>query len=290
MVPFLFTIIACGAISGFHSLVSSGTSSKQLSKETDALPVGYGSMLMEAVLATLVLIAVAAGIGLKYKTDGVVLTGYNAWSAHYSSWMAVNKGLGAKLSAFVNGSANMIETMHIPGYIAVIVIGVFIASFAGTTLDTATRLQRYIIAEFFSNLKIKFMSGKYVATFLAVATAAVLTFATGASGAGALTLWPMFGAVNQLLAALGLLVITVYLKKKGPGYFLIAGIPCIFMLTMTIWAIILNEMSFIHKGNYMLAVVNGIILLLAIWMVIEVTAVFFGKTEKTVSDKVVAAE
>lgn len=308
--PFLFITIACGAISGFHSLVSSGTTSKQLSKESDALPVGYGSMIMEAVLATLVLIAVSAGIGLKFKTNSTILTGYAAWNEHYSSWMAVNKGLGAKLSAFVQGSANMIETLHIPNYIAVIIIGVFIASFAGTTLDTATRLQRYIISEFFNNIKtnyldaniqginlkrniysklrigkltplvgIKFMSGKYIATLIAVVTAGCLTFATGASGAGALTLWPMFGAVNQLLAALGLLVVSIYLKRKGGIKFLLTAIPCVFMLTMTLWATIINEIAFFKQEKILLGIVNGVTLLLAIWMVVETVIVFLRKKE-----------
>ena len=277
--PFLFITIACGAISGFHSLVSSGTTSKQLSKESDALPVGYGSMIMEAVLATLVLIAVSAGIGLKFQTNTKILTGYAAWSEHYSSWMAVNRGLGAKLSAFVQGSANMIETLHIPNYIAVIIIGVFIASFAGTTLDTATRLQRYIISEFFNNIKLKFMSNKYIATLIAVITAGSLTFATGASGAGALTLWPMFGAVNQLLAALGLLVISIYLKRKGGIKFLLTAIPCVFMLTMTLWATIINEIAFFKQEKILLGIVNGITLLLAIWMVIETVIVFLRKKE-----------
>jgi carbon starvation protein len=272
--PFLFITIACGAISGFHSLVSSGTTSKQLSKESDALPVGYGSMIMEAVLATLVLIAVSAGIGLKFKTHaGVELTGFSAWNEHYSSWMAA-KGLPAKLDAFVQGSANMIETLHIPNYVAVIIIGVFIASFAGTTLDTATRLQRYIIAEFFNNVKMKFMSGKYIATFTAVATAGALAFATGANGKGAMKLWPMFGAVNQLLAALGLLVVSIYLKKKGGVKFLLTALPCLFMLAMTLWATTVNEISFIKHGKILLGIVNGITLTLAVWMVIETVIVF----------------
>lgn len=274
MLPFLFITIACGAISGFHSLVSTGTTSKQVSKETDALPVGYGSMIMEAVLATLVLIAVSAGIGIKYATKSGVLTGYAAWSEHYSSWFAA-KGLPAKLDAFVQGSANMIDTLYIPNYIAVIIIGVFVASFAGTTLDTATRLQRYIIAEFFNSLKIKFMTNKYIASFTAVLTAGILAFATGASGTGAMKLWPMFGAVNQLLAAIGLLVVSVYLKRKGGLKFLVAAIPCIFMLGMTLWAVTLNEINFFKQKNILLGTVNGITLILAVWMIIEIFLVFF---------------
>jgi carbon starvation protein len=277
LLPFIFITIACGAISGFHSLVSSGTTSKQLKNETDALSVGYGSMIMESVLAVLVLIAVSAGIGMKYSlANGEILKGVAAWNEHYSSWGAVTKGLGAKLSAFICGSANMIETLGIPNEIAVIVLGVFVASFAGTTLDTATRLQRYIISEMMVDMRLEKFSGKYISTFLAVASAAALAFATGAGGVGAMKLWPMFGAVNQLLATLGLLVVTVYLKRKYNSFqYLLTALPCMFMLSMTLWATIINELNFINRSQVLLAVVNGFILLLVIWMVIESVLVLY---------------
>jgi carbon starvation protein len=275
LAPVLFITIACGAISGFHSLVSSGTTAKQLEKESDALPVGYGSMLLESALAGLVLVAVAAGIGMGYKGE----SGVAAWNAHYGSWQAAAGGLGAKLRAFVAGSANMIETIGVPRNVARIIIGVFVASFAGTTLDTATRLQRYIVAEFFKNIGAKAMSGKYAATFVAVGTAGVLTFVSGADGKGALKLWPMFGAVNQLLAALGLLVVSVYLKRKGGWRHLVTSIPCAFMLAMTLWAVALNELGFIEKGNYFLAVVNGATGAMAVWMAVESVAAFFSKPD-----------
>jgi len=270
--PFLFITIACGAISGFHSLVSSGTTAKQLEKESDALPVGYGSMLLESVLAMLVIVAVSAGIGMGYKG----LSGVDAWNAHYASWQAAAGGLGAKLQAFVAGSANMIETLGVPRQIAKIVIGVFIASFAGTTLDTATRLQRYIVAEFFKGVGFKRMGNKYAATFVAVATAGALTFISGADGKGALNLWPMFGAVNQLLAALGLLVVSVYLKREGGAKHWVTSIPCVFMLGMTLWAVASKEMDFIEKKNFFLAAVNGITGIMALWMAVESIRVFFA--------------
>ena len=269
MWPFLFITIACGAISGFHSLVSSGTSAKQVRYETDALFVGYGSMLLEGALAVLVIISVAAGIGMGYPTkDGQILTGVAAWTTHYSSWAAA-AGLGSKISAFVDGSANMISSIGIPTSLCVAVMGVFVASFAGTTLDTATRIQRYIISELFSNLKLDFLTGKYVATFLAVATALVLAFATGAGGKGALKLWPMFGAVNQTLAGLALIIIAAYLKTKGGIKWLVAGIPAIAMMVLTIWALLLNQTAFGAKHNLLLQAVNGISLILAVWIFIE---------------------
>ncbi|MEA1968281.1 MAG: carbon starvation protein A [Thermodesulfobacteriota bacterium] len=276
MWPFLFITIACGAISGFHSLVSSGTSSKQVRNEKDALFVGYGSMLMEGTLATLVIIAVAAGIGMGYTTkSGEVLTGVAAWTTHYSSWAAA-AGLGSKIGAFVNGSANMIASAGISIHIAIVVMGVFVASFAGTTLDTATRIQRYIVAELFTTFKMNFLTGKYIATFIAVGTALFLAFVTGAGGKGALKLWPLFGAVNQTLAALALIIITVYLKGKGGLKWMVSGIPAVFMIFMTVWALIMNQTKFGTQHNLMLQAVNGIILVIAIWIAVEGALKFFS--------------
>ncbi|MCF8083925.1 MAG: carbon starvation protein A [Deltaproteobacteria bacterium] len=276
MWPFLFITIACGAISGFHSLVSSGTSAKQVRDETDSLFVGYGSMLMEGALATLVIIAVAAGIGMGYTPKGgtETLTGVAAWTTHYSSWAAA-AGLGSKVSAFVDGSANMIVVLGIPKVFALAIMGVFVASFAGTTLDTATRIQRYVIAELAGDLRLNFLTGRYVATAIAVGSALVLAFIAGASGTGALKLWPLFGAVNQTLAALALVIITLYLEKQGGLKWLIAGIPAVFMAFMTIWAVIVNQVKFGVDQNVLLQVINICILFIAIWIVIEGLIKFF---------------
>ena len=286
VLPFIFITIACGAISGFHCLVSSGTSSKQVAKESDAQYVGYGAMLMEAVLATIVLIGVGAGIGMLYNVSlpsGEIiktLSGTEAWQAHYSSWQA-SAGLGSKINAVVIGMANMIGTLGVPRHLAIIVVGVFIASFAGTTLDSATRIQRYVVAELFRDIKCDFMANKYWATLFAVGTAAILAFVTGADGAGALTLWPLFGAINQLLAALALILITVYLKKqKGGAYYLLAAFPTVFMLIMTIWSMCLNQINFINTQKYLLGTINIISMLLALWMLVESLLVTFGKKQK----------
>jgi carbon starvation protein len=274
--PMLFITIACGAISGFHSLVSSGTSAKQVRREEDALFVGYGSMVFEGVLATFVIIAVAAGIGIAYTTaDGAVLTGTAAWTHHYANWAGA-AGLGSKVSAFVVGAANMIAAFGIPKAIAIVIMGVFVASFAGTTLDTATRIQRYVVQELSGDIKLGFMQNRYAATAFAVITAAVLAFATGASGAGALTLWPLFGATNQCLAALALLAITVYLKQRGGVRYLISGLPAAFMIVMTTWALIYNEISFVQAGNILLSVVNALVLVIALWIVVEGLSAFIG--------------
>lgn len=288
MWPFLFITIACGAISGFHSLVSSGTSAKQVRNETESLFVGYGSMLMEGALATLVIIAVAAGIGMGYTPKGgETLTGVAAWTTHYSSWAAA-AGLGAKITAFVDGSANIIGSLGIPKIITLAIMGVFVASFAATTLDTATRIQRYVIAELAGDLKLNALTGRYPATMIAVGSALILAFAAGPGGVGALKLWPLFGAVNQTLAALALIIITLYLQRLGGLKWLISGLPAIFMAVMTIWAVILNQVNFLGAHNMLLTVINICILLIAIWIVVEGAFKFFASIGKPPVDPVPA--
>jgi carbon starvation protein len=289
MWPFLFITIACGAISGFHSLVSSGTSAKQVRTEEDSLFVGYGSMLLEGTLATLVVVAVAAGIGMGYITKGgETLTGVAAWTTHYSSWAAA-AGLGSKISAFVDGSANMIGSLGIPKGICLVIMGVFVASFAATTLDTATRIQRYVVAELFGDLNLTFLTNRYPATVVAVGSGLILAFATGASGTGALKLWPMFGAVNQTLAALALIIITLYLQRKGGTKWMFAGFPALFMAVMTIWAVIVNQVNWLGAHNMLLSIINICILIIAVWIVIEGLIKFFSSYGTTPGEPAPAA-
>jgi carbon starvation protein len=275
--PFLFVTIACGAVSGFHSLVASGTSPKQISTEPDAQFVGYGSMLLEGFLAVLVIICVGAGISMGVKAlDGTILTGSDAWTRYYASWMG-DKGLADKVAPVVRGAANMIETVGLPQSVGVTLMGVFIASFAGTTLDTAVRIQRYIISELTTDLKIPALSNRWAATTIAVATAAGLAFVNGASGAGAMILWPLFGIANQLLAALALLIVTMYLKKKGGIKFILTGIPALIMLTIASYSMFIKEKDFIanFKNDWLLVIIGCALSVLALWTVIETVIVFF---------------
>ncbi|MGB3477953.1 MAG: carbon starvation protein A [bacterium] len=257
--PFLFITIACGAISGFHSLVSSGTSSKQLSKETHARFIGYGSMLMEGALATIVIICCTAGLG-----------NVQAWTARYADW-SVASGLGAKLTAFVDGASTFLTALGLGKTFAQTVLGVFIVSFAATTLDSATRIQRYIVTELAKDLKINFLTKRHTATALVIVCALALALVKP-DGTGALVLWPLFGASNQLLAGLALMVITVYLHKKGKPIFYTA-IPMVFMVIMTSWAMILNMTNFYKGANWLLFCINGIIMIFVIWMIVEVIMV-----------------
>lgn len=278
--PFMFVVIACGAISGFHSLVASGTSAKQVAKETDSLFVGYGSMLLEGFLAVLVLVCVAAGIGMALKIEGgEILTGSRAWQYQYSTWMGA-KGLTDKIAPVVIGAANMMGKLGLPEVVGTTLMGVFIASFAGTTLDTSTRIQRYVISELAADLRIPLLANRWTATTFAVLTAAGLAFATGADGTGAMKLWPLFGSANQLLAALALLVVTLYLKSKGGMKFVVTAVPCLIMLFLTSWAMIKNEMNFINKGNWLLVTIGAGIFLLALWMTIEAFITFGSRNSK----------
>ena len=149
--PFLFITIACGAISGFHCLVSSGTTSKQISSESDAQFIGYGSMLTEGFLAVLVILACVAGLGLGTNLNGEFFKGEAAYNARYESWGGA-AGLSSKIGAFVDGAANFLKALSISETFAVSLMGVFVASFAATTLDTACRLQRYVIQELASTI------------------------------------------------------------------------------------------------------------------------------------------
>ena len=279
--PFMFVIIACGAISGFHSLVASGTSPKQVAKETDCQFVGYGSMLLEGTLAVLVIICVAAGIGMALKTaGGSILTGTDAWQHQYSSWMGA-RGLPDKIAPVVMGAANMMGTLGLPEAVGITLMGVFIASFAGTTLDTSVRIQRYVVSELAGDLRIPGLANRWSATSFAVLTAAALAFATGADGKGAMTLWPLFGSANQLLASLALLVVTIYLKRKGGLKFLVTAVPCVVMLAITNWAMVRNETNFLADKNWLLVVIGAGIFALALWMTVEAVIAFFGLWHST---------
>jgi carbon starvation protein len=267
MLPFLFITIACGAISGFHSLVSSGTTSKQLKVETDAHYVGYGSMLMEGALATLVILACCAGLGM--GKGGLV--GEEAWrSVYHGSWGTMT-GLGPTVGAFVEGAANMIAALGIPVKLAVGIVAVMVACFAATTLDTATRLQRYIIQELGTTLRVPALTNKYAATTVAVVTGGALALipsAAGGPGTGGMILWPLFGTVNQLLAGLAFMVVAFYLVRHSkPVWFLV--VPLALMVVLPAWALTLQLQDFWAERNYLLVGLGGLVFALQGWMLVE---------------------
>jgi len=269
--PFLFVVIACGAVSGFHSLAASGTTVRQMDKETDALPIGYGAMLLEAVLATLVIAACIAG----FRSEA-------AWMAHYGTWSAAG-GLGAKLGAFVQGSSSFLGTLGIPVSLASTIIAVLIVSFGATTLDSAARIQRYVISELASDLRLNFLTKVHPATVAAIGSAAILALYKGGGGGGML-LWPVFGTANQLLGGLVLIVITVYLLRRGVSV-LPALLPTGFLLVMTTWALLhkIVEFSGVAEGkraDVPLLVIALAILALEVWMIVEAIRVVRERRKK----------
>ena len=300
--PFLFITIACGAVSGFHCLVSSGTSSKQLRCESDARLVGFGSMLTEGFLAVLVILACVAGLGLGISDgQGGVLLGSDAWDARYTGWTTMS-GLGAKVGAFVDGSANFLKALGISESFATALMGVFVASFAATTLDTACRLQRYVVQELAAGIirfkqndlsedapspritlsanPLTWLVNKHGATLFAIAVAwwmASLPSAAGKpAGTGGLILWPLFGATNQLLGGLAFLVIIFWMRRQRmPVWFVM--IPALFMLILPAWAMayqifgqaVGSQLSWIEQERWLLGGIGSVSLILEAWMVAE---------------------
>ena len=254
--PLLFITIACGAISGFHGLVASGTSAKQLNKETDARYVGYGGMVGEGALALTSILATTAGFALVVGVDG--------WHAHYGSWASASSGATA---AFVSGVGVLAEGIGIPQGVAVIFAAVVVISFAATTMDTGVRLQRYIISELGAQYKVKAAQNRWVATFVAIAACAVLALGLD-RGAGGMRLWPLFGTTNQLTGALTLLVVTLFLiKLRRPIW--VTAIPMVFLLFMTTWAMVLNLVRYYTDSQAVLLALGGAIFVLELWLVLE---------------------
>jgi carbon starvation protein len=254
--PLLFVTIACGAVSGFHSLVSSGTTVRQLNKETDALPIGYGAMLVEGVLAILVVMACAAGLGAE------------AWQGghEYGSWSSMGgAGLAVQLSAVVQGGANFLKQLGIPPAFGSALLAVTIVAFAMTTLDTATRLLRFNVEELCRSLGMRFLANRFFASFVAVA--AIAFFAVVLSSGGKV-LWLMFGTTNQMLAGLTLLTVSVFLYKlRRPIIYTV--IPMLLMLGISAYAMFGQLRSFFASDNWAMVVVTVVILGMAVWLIIE---------------------
>jgi carbon starvation protein len=243
--PVLFVTIACGAISGFHSLVASGTTSKQLDKESDAKVVGFGGMLIESFLA---IISVGAVIVLS--------------RGEYLGRL----GEEGPVPLFASGLGNMISSMGISEQFAVGFVALTVSAFALTTLDTCTRLARFTLQEYFEDVKspvgMKISQNRYVSTSVVV----ILSIMLLASG-GFTTLWPIFGSANQLLAALALLTIAVWLIRQKINATFVT-IPMFFMFTVTLTSLGLFAWKNFQTKAYILSIIAALLFVLSIALIV----------------------
>ena len=255
MIPFLFITIACGAISGFHGLVSSGTTSKQVGRMTDARPIGYAGMLGEGTLGMLAVLATTAGFA---NADG--------WATHYASWGAAS-GLAPKLEAFVNGGGRFVAELGVPFETATTFIAVMVIAFAATSLDTGARILRLIISELAGLYGVEPLRNRYAAAGVGIGAAALLAV-TQAGGKGGLILWPLFGTTNQLVAGLTLLVVSIWLRRSGRPY-LYTLIPMLLVVSATLAAMVGEARSHFSAQNWLLAAASTLILVLDVWVLGE---------------------
>ncbi len=247
--PALFVTVACGAISGFHSIVGSGTTAKQLDKETDAKIIGYGGMLIEGILAVLSLLSVA--------------------SLDQQHFLEILNTKGA-VAAFSTGVANFIHNipfLNIPIDAATSFAALAVSAFALTSLDTATRLARYSFQEFFEikdrNEQSILVKNRFIATAVTVLFGASLTL-SGQS----MSIWPVFGSANQLLAAIALLAITVWVAYLNIDI-KFTLIPMLFMFAVTLTSLLMLFYTNILSRNYTLSFVSLLLFILAILLALQ---------------------
>jgi carbon starvation protein len=253
--PLLFITIACGALSGFHGIVASGTSSKQLNKETDARFVGYLGALGEGSLALITLIAVS---GALYAATP------EQWYVLYSQFG--NGGAGAFIAG---GGALLAEGWGMSQLFAETLLATMVVLFAGTTMDAGVRLQRYIIQEWGSIYKIDILKSNVVATFVAVGSCLLLAFGAGGStGNGGNVIWPLFGATNQILASLTLLVISVFLMRMArPAKYTL--IPMVSVLVMAVWGSMIQMKSYYMNDQWLLVALSVAVMIASILVILD---------------------
>ncbi len=266
IIPFVFITIACGAVSGFHALVSSGTTAKQLDREIDARAIGYGGMIGESLLG--LTSVVACTIGFASATE---------WASFYKSWSGI-QGLAPSVGAYIYGTGRFISQLGFTENFAQGFIALIVVSFALTSLDSATRLLRYNIEEIAessgSKIVKKVLGDRYVSSIVACIAIGFFAFLQidqgGKKTTAGLALWKLFGTTNQLLAGLALLIVSVYLlyaKKKT----WVSFIPMVFVLTATLWAMVVNFYDFLFSSSpsYLLAGVGGVLIVLTLWLLVE---------------------
>ncbi len=264
--PILFVTIACGALSGFHGIVSSGTSSKQLDNEKDARFVGYLGALGEGSLALITIVAVTGSL---YAASG-------------ADWNAVYTGLssGPGQEGFIEGGAHLIHEgwgFSLP--FSETMLAVMVVLFAGTTMDAGLRLQRYIIQEWGNIYNIEPLKNNYISTLVAIFACLALAFGVTNSnyenlGDGGMLIWPVFGATNQILASMTLLTIAVFLVRLGrPARYILA--PMVFILIAALWASGWYLINHFQAGQWVLVVIEVAVVVTTIFILLEALSVLF---------------
>ncbi|MFQ6131387.1 MAG: carbon starvation protein A [Armatimonadota bacterium] len=255
--PMLFVIIACGAVSGFHAVIASGTTSKQLPNETAGRPIGYGAMVMEAVLGGLALLVIGGGLywsGAHTTPGGASLVAPDIVLGKEGAIVAFSRGFGTVVSDAL---------AFIPFALAALFGAIMLKTFILTSLDTCTRLARFVVTESLGD-RVSLCRSRLFATIVTIVPAAYL----GLSG-GWTTIWPVFGAANQLIAALTLLVVSAYLlHARKPSIY--AAVPAVFMVCTTIGALVYTGYGFLtNEGGprWLLAVVAAALAALALYVV-----------------------
>ena len=278
--PFLFITIACGAISGFHSLVSSGTTSKQLDNEADARYVGYAGAVGEGSLAMGSVLAVTAGVAASRVE----------WDELYADFSTASGGAAGN---FVAGVAQFANNLGVPLDLAAVFAAVVVISFAATTMDTGVRLQRYVVQEIADRAHITPLARNLtLASLVAVLVPLAMALLPGGGEAGYTfgVLWQLFGTTNQLTAGLALAVIAVWLTRRGRPTLPVL-VPLVFLLVMTSWALLVNLVRFIERGDVVLAPLDAIIFVLAMWLIVEAAlALTKGRREPREPEKPVIHE
>ena len=260
MWPSVFMIIACGAASGFHSLVASGTTAKQLDRETHARHIGYGGMIGESLLGLLAVLATTAG-----------LTSQAHWHQHYGAWASM-QGLGAQVSVFIQGCSRFLEALGVPPYHGSSLISLIVVSYALTSLDSATRLLRYNVEEIAQGLGLRAIAGnRWVSSLVATAAIAFFAFYKIEGKSAGLVLWALFGTTNQLMAGLALLTITLYLLQRRKPW-AVTAIPMVLMVGTTLAAMALNALDFWRQGHTLLLVISALLMIMALWLIVEAAA------------------
>ncbi|MDR8020055.1 carbon starvation CstA family protein [Nesterenkonia aerolata] len=250
IVPLLFVTIACGAISGAHGIIASGTTSKQLDRETDARFIGYFGAVGEGLLAVGAIIATTAGFQSLQEWEGV----YESFSS-------------GGVPVFVEGGGAIMNAgLGIPAGLSATILATMAVLFAATTMDTCMRLKRFVIQEIGQLAGVRL--GTVVATLLATGLGLALTFSQGGDGSGGLLIWPLFGTTNQLMAALTLVILTIMLMRKGRP-FLPVLIPGLFVLVMSTWAAIVQLGTFYANGEWLLLTIDIAIIIAAAWVLVE---------------------